>query len=362
VRSSRLRRLALTALITSLAVLAAGAGAVRSAGAGPTASTLPLRFFSQPIEEPPGAAVRHARLADIPWNGGPITTSTGETVTVFVSASLDPTLSRTPEQWADFLVHLDHGPEISDVTVRLATLDEVQTLCGARALGCYGDGTLISVGQTLIDGTTSDEVVRHEYGHHIAANRVNPPWLALDWGPKYWASAAGICARVQKGSAFPGDEGAHYDQNPGEAWAETYRVLEEQKAGILTGDWQIVSRNFFPNTVALAAAERDVLQPWAAGKATTYRMQFTKKGKKVWLIHLPTPLDGTLSVKVTLPKTGQYDVAVLGGNRRTVLRRALEAGSRTRRLSVNVCGQRSLFARVTDRVGFGRVSATVAMP
>ena len=76
---------------------------------------------------------------------------------------------------------------------------------------------------------TPQEVVRHEYGHHVAANRLNPPWSAADWGPKTWATDQGICALAAAGTAFPGNESDHYELNPGEAWAESYRIFADQR-------------------------------------------------------------------------------------------------------------------------------------
>jgi hypothetical protein len=349
------RRLAVGMLVFAIALLAANAATAGSPAQ--LASFTPSTVFPAPATVGPAGKLRRA-LADVTWRGGPIVTSTGETVTVLVSDSL-PTV--TPEQWAEFIVSLDHGPEISKLTTHVATLDEVQQLCGARALGCYGDDQMISIGETEIDGTTPEEVVRHEYGHHIAFNRSNPPWAAIDWGPKYWASAVGICSRVRHGSAFPGDESVHYDQNPGEAWAETYRVLEERKAGILNSSWQIVSPAFFPNDASLAAALRDVTQPWGTPTAATYRTRFVKKGKKVWVAQVHTLLDGTITLNATLPARGLYDVALLAPNRRTVVKHAVSSG-RTMHLSASVCGQRSLYVRVTDRSGIGRVAVTLTTP
>jgi hypothetical protein len=295
----------------------------------------------------------------VTWRGGPILTSTGETVNVEVSDSLP---SVTPEYWAEFIAHLDHGSEISQVDVRIATLDEIEQICGAQALGCYGQNELVAMGEPYSDGTTPEDVVRHEYGHHIAYNRLNPPWAAIDWGPKYWASAAGVCQRVRKSAAFPGDEGVHYDQNPGEAWAETYRILEEQKVGDFSGKWNIVSPLFFPNATILAAAKRDVLQPWKADTKTTYRKRFHKVGKKVWLVHLQTPLDGNVNVAASLPKGASFDVALLSGNGRTVLKHASPLGARTARIVGGLCGQRSLYLRVTDKSGAGPVAVTISTP
>ena len=338
---------------------------VLAAGAGVTATTIGIpaaapEVFARTISDPPGTGLREKRLAQLPvdWQGGPITTSTGETVTVFVSPSLSSSV--TPQSWAEFIAHLTHGPEISKLTAYFGTPDEVQDLCGAQALGCYGENQLVALAQPSIDGVTPEEVVRHEYGHHIAYNRANPPWIAGDWGPKYWASTLGICQQVSRGSAFPGDEGVHYDQNPGEAWAETYRLLDERRNGILAATWKIVSPSFFPTEAAYASAERDVLQPWTAAHANTYRRRFTKTGRKVWLISVQTPLDGNLSVSATLPKGGLDDVALLSSNGKTVLKHAVFVLARTKQLTTIVCGQRSLYVRVTARGTPGRVAVTVS--
>jgi hypothetical protein len=63
-----------------------------------------------------------------------------------------------------------------------------------------------------------------------------------------------------------------------------------------------------------------------------------------------------------IPKGGSYAVELVAPNKRTVLRRAISSGARSRRLVGNVCGQRSLFLRVTQREAFGRVSLTTATP
>lgn len=300
-----------------------------------------------------------ARTA-VTWLGGPTTAATGEIVDVFVSDQLP---AETPQKWADFLAGLTHGPELADLTARIATLQEVRQLCGARALGCYFRDEMISLGEALIDGrTTPEEVVRHEYGHHVAAHRANPPWVAIDWGPKQWASAANICPRVSRGEAFPGNEGRNYAQNPGEAWAETYRLLDERKKGITTASWNIIDQSFFPNEAALQAADRDVLQPWTADRKAVHRRVFGKRTKKVWWIPLSTPLDGELTLSATLPRNGLHEVALVAPNRRTVIRRARWTGQRVKSTAATVCGQRSLFVRVTQSGGLGRVTVSASLP
>jgi len=354
------RRL-IASLVAGALLLAALVAATRGSSAPGVAPAAPVSARS--IDAQPGTALRAGRLARtaIEWRGGAITTSTGEVVNVLVSDALP--VESTPESWAEFIVKLTHGPELSLVTAYIVTLDEVAELCGARALGCYSTNQMVAPGEgAAIDATTSEEVVRHEYGHHVAEHRLNAPWRAIDWGPKQWASAATVCPRVSRREAFPGDEGQNYSQNPGEAWAEAYRLMDERKVGIATATWPIIAPSFYPDDVALQAAERDVLQPWTTGQVAVFRRTFGKKTPKVWWIPLSTPLDGDLRMTAVLPGTGLHEVALVGANRSTVIRRAQWVGQRSKRITTTVCGQRSLFVRVTQSGGLGRVTVSASTP
>jgi hypothetical protein len=302
---------------------------------------------------------RKLQQAPIAWRGGAIVTSTGETVNVLVSDAFAPDVV-TPESWAEFLVKLVHGPELASLTTYIAPLAEIRLLCGNGALGCYRQNRSVALGETLPDGTTPEEVVRHEYGHHVALYRSNAPWQAIDWGPKNWASAADICARVVRREAYPGDEDEHYAQNPGEAWAETYRLMDERKAGITTATWPIIAPTLYPTEATLVAAEKDVVQPWTAGTQRVFRRSVAKG--KTWWIPLSTPLDGSLAVTARLPRGGEHRVELMAANRTTMLKRGAAAGAGVRRLKATVCGQRSLFLRVTQRGKPGLVTIVSATP
>ena len=309
-----------------------------------------------------GAGMYAERLAQMAasFRGGPITTSTGAVVNVLVSDSLP---EETPEEWAEFIAALTHGSELDVLdSATIGTLSEVQAVCGLRALGCYGQNMMVSHGDPAVDSVTAEEVVRHEYGHHVANHRLNTPWRAIDWGPKQWASAAGICPKVTRREAFPGDSGSNYAQDPGEVWAEVYRLMDERKVGITTGSWRIVAPGFYPSDAAIAAAERDVVQPWVRGSTKTFKRTFGKRTPKVWWIPLTTPFDGELKLTAVVPRRGEYDVALVAPNRRSVLKRALWVGQRVKRTTTNVCGQRTLFVRVTQQEALGRVTVTVATP
>ena len=309
-----------------------------------------------------GPQVRLARLASVvpAYRGGPTVASTGETVDVRVSDSV-PAEIATPERWAEFLAHMEHGPELAQLTVYIVTFDEMQSVCSDQALGCYMANTLVAPDETAFD-TTPEEIIRHEYGHHIAFHRLNPPWVAVDWGPKRWASTMNVCARVARSALYPGNESSQYSLNPGEAWAETYRILQERKAGDTTGSWQIVDSSLFPNAAALQAAEQDVIHPWTGPTTRTFTRVYGKKTARVWWIPLSTPLDGDYRLAATVPVRGSADVALVSSNRSTVLHRAQWIGQRSKQAQGTICGQRSLFVRVTERGLLGRVRVSVTTP
>ncbi|MFO7572035.1 MAG: hypothetical protein R6W48_05460 [Gaiellaceae bacterium] len=346
-------------IVLALLALAAGAGA-ETRLASPTFATA---ASANAFAAQPSGAFSSARLAQtaVTWRGGRITASTGEAFRVFVSDSL-PVETSMPESWAEFLAGLTHGPELSLLTAYIATLAEVQQICGARALGCYGRNQMIAPGDATFDGASAEEVVRHEYGHHVAFHRSNAPWVAIDWGPKRWASTAGVCARVARSEAYPGNQGTNYSQNPGEAWAEAYRLMDERKAGITTATWPIIAPSFYPSETALQAAEADVLQPWTSPSTSSFQRVFVQRTPRVWWIPLSTPLDGELRLSVTLPRNGTHEVALVAANRRTVIRRGQWVGQRAKRLTTTVCGQRNLFIRVTQSGALGRVAVTATRP
>ena len=351
-------------LTRRFAVVSSAAAALLLTGLGAAASVdrQSQRPYAFQLEADADAPLRANRLAQaaITFRGGPIRTSTGETVDVRVSDAL-PLESSTPEGWAEFLSKLTHGPELARLTTYIVSFAEVERICGSRVLGCYGRDEMVAPGETVAE-ISPEEVVRHEYGHHVASHRSNPPWTAAEWGPKRWASSANVCARVSRREAYPGDQGANYALNPGEAWAETYRLMDERKAGITAATWQIVVSSFFPSDAALTAAEQDVRQPWTATRRTVSARVFARRAPKVWWIPLATPLDGDLRISATMPRGGTHEVALVRADRRTVVRQAQWTGQRVRRLDGSICGQRSFFVRVTQRGALGRVRVSVTIP
>jgi hypothetical protein len=83
---------------------------------------------------------------------------------------------------------------------------------------------------------------------------------------------------------------------------------------------------------------------------------------RVWWIPLSTPLDGSLAVTARLPRGGEHRVELMAANRRTMLKGGAAAGVGVRRIRTSVCGQRSVFVRVTQRGKPGLVTVVAATP
>ena len=241
------------------------------------------------------------------WAGGMYPLPNGEHVSVYVSARY-PDTAALAQKWASFFGGLPHGDEVSLLTAYIAPPDEVEQLCDSPdAFGCYGGDELVTAGDTPAWIVPATSVAAHEYGHHIAAHRNNAPWRAPDWGAKRWATQMNVCRRVAGGTAFPGDEAADYAFNPGEAFAESYRVLAETGTAV-----------------------------------TAVRGRF-KGSARVWTATLGTPLDGDLSVRAGASE----DVSLVSADGHTVLARSTWTSAGGKVVAYRVCGTRSLRVRVS---------------
>ena len=155
---------------------------------------IPRILFSAPRRFnalPPGA-----------W-GGVYTVKSGAHVTIYSSSAYpaDPTVNQAA---ADFVDSLVHGSEISKVKIYFAPPAEVGALCEATEVdGCYfsSTGDLITTGEDT-PWSTVEEVLAHQYGHHVATNRLNDPWPAVVYGTKRWATYEGVCQKAASGVAF----------------------------------------------------------------------------------------------------------------------------------------------------------------
>lgn len=343
-------------------MLAAAFVAAASTSAAPGGSTRPLALTRA---GPPGvrtstlsqAGLR--RLERRRWLSGSYVTSTGESVKVSISPAYASDV-QAGQRWAEFFASLLHDEELARLDAYIAPLEEVELICNGEALGCYGGNHLVSMGETNF-GVTPQAVATHEYGHHIAANRVSPPWPAIHWGTKRWASVVGVCARAAAGTAFPGAEDDNYSLNPGEAFAESYRVLIETKGTAVGYDWPIVDPSFNPTPASLAALREDVLHPWLLPTTKTIRGTFLRR-RRIWSTQVATPLDGDIRVRVTVPGGGADDVTLLTGDGRTELATGTWTSSGGRSAEYRVCGARSVRVRVTRRAAVARFTLQMQVP
>jgi hypothetical protein len=344
-----------TRLLAAAALLVAAVAAPVRAGEAGAAAT--AERFQLPAHSTLAAGAARS-LRRVGWAGGAYMTHTGERVTVLVSTTYAEA-DAIGLRWANFLSSLLHGSELALVRAHVAPLPEVEEFCEGRVLGCYGGNTLVSIGEP-VDDVTAEEVMRHEYGHHVAANRLNPPWAAIDWGTKRWASAADVCLRVAGETAFPGDEDLYYSHNPGEAFAEAYRVLNEVRSGARGFSWSLADPSFSPDEHELAAVEADVLRPWAPSPQRIIGGRL-RDAARTWTHTIATPLDGNLELSLRMPLGSGHTLELLD-SRGGIVARGLWSGSGVRTLRYRICGQRSVRVRVGRAGGEPRFQVRVNVP
>jgi hypothetical protein len=258
-----------------------------------------------------------------------------------------------PQGWATYLGSLVHGPELARLTLNLMPLSTVQSTCGPQALACYDPHVqaIYASPEDQLDSPPAKEVITHEYGHHIANNRTDAPWDALDYGTKRWSSYENICANAAAGTASPGDEGTFYFQNSGEAFAESYRVLNLQKQGQANISWDIVDKSFFPGATALTLLEQDVTTPWVGPTVSKLRGSFGNGVVRTFSVK--TQLDGSFVARLTSPTKAKMRLALYSGS--TLVQRGTT-------IRYEICGERALKLKVERISGRGAFTVSVSKP
>lgn len=257
---------------------------------------------------------------------------TGETVDVEVA----PGSTHQGQQVADLLASFPHGRELGDVRVSVLPEMDASSRC-LGAIACYFSNSQTIVIPDSVADYQWEQVLAHEYAHHIALHRSNAPWRAFDWGAKHWASAADVCAKGEAKLIFD-----RYRSDPGEAFAEAYRLMVAARVPTWTPFPVFVDEGLFSmDAEAQAAVLRDVQQPWTQPRTLSWSKRL-RAGRPA-TITVRTPLDGDMSVRLL---AGRGRVSVGG-----------KSGRRVQRL---VCGERSWRVRVNPAAaGVFRVSITV---
>jgi hypothetical protein len=234
------------------------------------------------------------------------------------------------------------------VSIHLAPLVEVQRYCGIQALACYSGRTrtIYAPGQAPDPQTSAEGALAHEYGHHVAASRSNPPFASIDYGTKRWASYENVCSKTAAGVLYPGaEDAARYSLNPGEAFARVVPAAERAEARARAGGVEHRDADPLPR--------RDRVGPARAGRRHTVdggRADHADRGPDVQDPHrtftVKTPYDGTISVTPSQAGKASVSVSLLGAKNATVGTSAFKRASGSS-ISSTVCGQRSYRVRAT---------------
>ena len=336
-----------------VAALAAVATASVTGGAAAQAQ---FSFSDRPLTLP-------SAFAPPGFTGGVYTTSTGESVRVFSAPAYatDPSFNK---RWADFVASMPHGSEISTVTIYLASLAQLGTVCGLHTIGCYSpeDRVIFASGDDVTDRATAQSILAHEYGHHIANSRRNTPWSAEDYGTKRWATHEDVCRKAHDETLFPGDEGEHYKLNSGEVFAESYRVLVEQKLGLPSSPWLAVAPSLQPDATALEPLAEDISSPWTGPAVSTRTGSFRPYTGDARTIGFTAPLDGVATLRLRAPAGSAYDVRLFDPSGRRLLAETKPGARTTKTIRYLVCGDHSFELRVVRTRGFGPFTLQISKP
>jgi hypothetical protein len=262
------------------------------------------------------------------------------------------------------LAELPHGPEMNGLTVRIADLGNLYRFCGQGATACYypSSQTMIVSGSPINqnNGMPQGMVIAHEYGHHIEANRSLPGWNASDLGGRHWATYERVCEGVGAGRLFPGDQGEHYWDNPGEAFAQAYATMLYPDA--VPWWWHFAE----PDEGAFDAVRADVADSLGGTKVRWARRLAAGSARAATTV--TTALDGPIGVRLLQPRAARFDLVLRGADGRIlrrgrVMRRSKGKAKRpVSQLTYSSCGTRSFTVEVRRRAGKGRFAVQIQKP
>jgi hypothetical protein len=266
---------------------------------------------------------------------------------------------RAIESVAATLRSLDHGPEMSTLSVYVATPAEIRETCGATVLACYAPSEsrmVVSGVDRPIAGIPRAFAIAHEYGHHIANSQAGDTLPALDAGTIRWATYERVCQLTRAGRLYPGNQAAHYWQDPEEAFAQSYAELNRPGAGVA---WDY-SSFLQPTAAALAKLHTDVSRPWRGPVTWAWNAASSPGSRAVRAVR--TPLDGTVSIALQSAPGVGLRLLLRDPHGGQVLAHAAtdEEGNAT--LSYSNCGRDSLTLEVRGAAGPGGFRAAVTRP
>jgi hypothetical protein len=282
---------------------------------------------------------------------------------------------------ADVLGGLVHGQEMNTLSVYVASPDEITGICGSGALACYAP-SISEMVVSGVDGSASgvprDYTIAHEYGHHIANNRDNSPWTAIETGAKRWATYEHVCQGTRQGQLYPGDEGSHYWDNPGEGFAETNAHMNFPGVSVPWGYSELLQ----PSQASMAKLRADITTPWTGPSTVTWDGSMWPSRHNPAEHRFSTPLDGQVEIRLSGPAGSNYDLYLLGPkvnaekrarkrhdrrsrHRKVRVRRVIDravTGDSQEQIDLGVCGQSSIQVEVRRVSGSGPFSVSVTRP
>jgi hypothetical protein len=300
-----------------------------------------------------------------------------------------------PEEVGSVLAALEalpHGPELARLSVLVATPGELTSICGEGVLACYfpGEEEMVVSGEAgSAGGVPRDFAIAHEYGHHIAnaaeqaaAASGNTPLAPLAAGTLRWATYERVCQLTRAGRLFPGDQGAHYWEDPEEAFAETYAELADPAGAV---PWQFTPL-LAPSRASLEKVRADLLRPWSGPVSRTVAGELAAPpahrpvapagagpesigaaavvGIPPWEVRrtLETPLDGDVAVALTAPATAAVNFSLRDRGTGRVLAHGRAEPGQSREISYSNCGRDDLSLVVRSVHGAGTFEAIVRRP
>ncbi len=124
------------------------------------------------------------------------------------------------EWYAVLLRAAPHGEEIATVRVDVVSREELRTVCGREASGCYSRRVITVPAEQTNDNA---HTVVHEYGHHL--DRSTPvEGVGEPNGTRVWWRARAIAELVRLGSVAR-DYSLGWDRSIAEIFAEDYAQL-----------------------------------------------------------------------------------------------------------------------------------------
>ncbi|MBS1861480.1 MAG: hypothetical protein JSS68_07180 [Actinobacteria bacterium] len=256
------------------------------------------------------------------------------------------------EQVAPTVAMIDsfpHGSELTNLDLEVGRSVEVENRCGEETMACYdprAEEMVVDGEPGLVEAEPLISVVAHEYGHHIANNREGGIWPAFDQGTLRWSTYEQVCERTRKGLLYPGNEGSHYWENPGEAFAQSYATLVEPAT-----PWPYTPL-LAPDPTALRKIREDVRDP-VRPRMSIWQVGSPKDDGPAIADALPVddasfhrvvamPYDGRIGIRLQGLEAGRYRIIVSDPSTGEVLTEAPPTSGGKTSVVYADCGHRAV--------------------